>query len=446
MQAKPRVSLSKPVLAVILVAVLALSAFNTYMILAHQPSSTAVSYSFVVSPSGQSYQLRNERTGSTSTVGSAASAINSALAKGNSVYLDAGTYVLDRDIMATDKIGAKIEGDGATIVGNGHTITVYGGNYTMSQYATVSGLTLINATLRIENSFGTTVTNMNFENSSVGIELANTCTWSEDTQVENCYFINCTQGIVFDSPTANATGSYASSDIQRCFFNIRDNSVGINVEEGAQFSDSQMMNVRMWTGQDGHTNQTGLLVDGSMYQTLLSSVVFESFTDAPNSMYAIDLGKNCNPAPTMDGDVNFLGNWTANIHNPYGKWISGLGSAFSKQNVAVPVGVSGQFGGNATITAVPLNIYTFEPKIQVSGAVANGEVITVRVRLLLADNVVSTAVTQAFNSTGSAWLSNDQMLALFPSQSVIVGVVFDAQSNAASTDAAVTVSGYGTTG
>ncbi len=362
--------------------------------------------------------------------GSVSSAINSALKHGASVYLNAGTYVLDRDIVVSNKIDAKIVGNGATIIGNGHKIIVYGNNFTTSQYASVSGLTLINGTLRIENSFGTTVTDMIFENTSVGIDLANTNTWSEDTQISNCYFINATQGIVFESPTANATGSYASSDIERCFFNIRDNSVGINVETGAQFSDSQMQNIRMWMGQDGVTNQTGLLVDGSMYQTLLTSVVFESFTDVPNNMYAIDLGKTCNPAPMLDGDVNFLGNWTANIHNPYSKWISGVGSAFERQNVNVPVGVNGQYGANATIQAIPLNIYTFEPKIQVQGTFANNEAVTVRVRLLFADNVVSNPVTQTFTSTGAAWLSNDQILTLFPSQSIIVGVVFDAQSSA----------------
>jgi hypothetical protein len=448
MRFKSKITLSKRVLAVILVAVLALSAFNTYMIFERPNFNTnAVAYDFVLSQNGNSYQIKNMLTGSSTSVsGGVSSAINSALDHGLSVYLNAGTYVLNKDIVVSNKVDAKIVGNDATIIGNGHRIIVYGDNYTTSQYATVSGLTMINGTLRIENSFASTVTNMIFENTSVGIDLANTNTWSEDTQISNCYFINATQGIVFETPTANATGSYASSDIQRCFFNIRDNSVGINVENLAQFSDSQMQDVRMWMGQDGVTNQTGLLVDGSMYQTLLSSVVFESFTDVPNDMFAIDLGQNCNPAPMMDGDVNFLGNWTANIHNPYSIWISGVGTAFEKLNVNVPVGVNEQYGINATITATPLSIFTFEPKIQAQGTFANNETVTVRVRLLFADNVVSNSVTQTFTAGEAVWLSNDQVLTLFPSQSVIVGVVFDAQSSASTTNVVVTVSGYGTAG
>ena len=117
---------------------LALSAFNTYMIL-QRPSANpnAVSYDFVLSQNGGSYQLKNMQTGSTARVsGSISSAVNSALAHGLSVYLNAGTYVLNKDILVSNKIGAKIVGDGATIIGNGHKIIVYGDNYTTSQYTT----------------------------------------------------------------------------------------------------------------------------------------------------------------------------------------------------------------------------------------------------------------------------------------------------------------------
>jgi len=450
MHVNSKITVSKRLIAVLLVALLALSAFNTYMIFERPSSparSSALSYDFVVSQSSGNYQLKNMLKDSIASVsGSASAAINSAFSQGNSVYLNPGTYSLSGNVLVSNKIDAQIVGNGATIIGNGHEIIIYGDNYTTSQYATISGLTIINGTITIENSFGTTISNMIFENTSVGIQLANTNTWSEDTKIEDCSFINATEGIDFQSPVGNATGSYASSEIYSCFFNIRDNSVGINVEPSAEFSDSQLQDVRMWMGQDGVTNQTGLLVDGAMDQTLLIGVVFESFTDVPNDMYAIDLGQACNPAPTLDGGVNFLGNWTATIHNPYGIWISGVGSAFEKENINVPVGVNGQYGANATIQVLPLRIFSFEPEIQVQGSFANNEVVTVRIRLIFADNVVSNSVTQTFTSSGSVWLSNSQMMQLYPSQDIIVGVVFDAQSSASTTNAVVTVSGYGTDG
>ena len=124
----------------------------------------------------------------------------------------------------------------------------------------------------------------------------------------------------------------------------------------------------------------------------------------------------------------------------------GVGSAFEKQNINVPVGVNGQYGANVTIQTLPLQIFTFEPKIQVQGSFPNNETVTVRIRLEFADNVISNGVTQTFTSSGAVWLSNDQMMQLYPSQDLILGVVVDAQSSASSTNAVVTVSGYGTDG
>ena len=130
---------------------------------------------------------------------------------------------------------------------------------------------------------------MVFENASTGIEFVNTNTWSEYNKVEDCQFINVTEGIAFRTPVfnfaegslVNATGSYASSVIERCSFKLRDFSVGIKVEKLAELSDSQLQNVRFWMGENGKSNQTGLYVDGAMYQTLLFGVVFESFASDP---------------------------------------------------------------------------------------------------------------------------------------------------------------------
>jgi hypothetical protein len=199
-------------------------------------------------------------------------------------------------------------------------------------------------------------------------------------------------------------------------------------------------------GQDGVNNQTGLLLGGTMTQSLFVGVVFESFTDQPNSMYAIDIGQTAKYPPILDGGVSFLGNWTAMIHNPYGIWISGVGSAFERQNENVPVGVNSQYGTNVTIQTLPLKIFTFTPKIQVTGSFTNNETITVRIRLQFADNVISNSVTKTFNNSTAVWLNDDDMMQLYPSQDVIWAVVVDAQSSSSSTNAVVTISGYGTAG
>ncbi len=160
----------------------------------------------------------------------------------------------------------------------------------------------------------------------------------------------------------------------------------------------------------------------------------------------MDIGQTAKYPPILDAGVSFLGNWTAMIHNPHGIWISGVGSAFERQNENVPVGISSQYGTNTTIQTLPLKIFTFTPKIQVTGGFANNETITVRIRLQFADNVISNSVTKTFTNSTSVWLTNDDMLQLYPSQDVIWAVVVDAQTSQSSTNAVVTVSGYGTAG
>ena len=78
MQKNSKITISKRVIAIILVALLAISAFNTYMIL-DKPSgpvdSVAVSFDFILTQSGHNYHLKNMLTGATTTSASASSAI-----------------------------------------------------------------------------------------------------------------------------------------------------------------------------------------------------------------------------------------------------------------------------------------------------------------------------------------------------------------------------------
>ena len=449
--------LSKRAIVILLAALLVLSAFNTYLIFEGTRSSmstNAVNYDYVLSQNSNSYKLKNMLTGYVADEPTSAStAINSALASGKSVYLNPGTYVLADDVLVSNKVNAKIVSDnGATIMGNGHKIIVYGDNYTTSRNAVISGLTLINATIRVENSFGTTIQNTVFENTSTGVEFTNTDTWSEYNKVEDCQFINATEGITFRTPvfnfadsSINATGSYSSSIIERCSFNLRDFSVGIKVEKLAELSDSQIQDVRFWIGENGRANQTGLYVDGSMFQTLLFGVVFESFTSDPVYLFGIDIGDNCDPAPTLDSGVSFLGNWTAKVHDSQGIWLSGTGALF-KLEQKVPIGANNQYGTNESIQTRPLTIFSFKPKIAVEGSFSNNETVTVRVRIEYIDNVISAPVVRTFVSSGAVWLSDDDMMQLFPSQSIIWAILVDAKTSSGSTDAVVTVSGYGTAG
>jgi len=446
-----KITLSKRVFALILVIALALSAVNTYLIFdlrrALQDAAHDSTYDYVIFQDGSMYKAKNQASGYIDfTSADASLVISQAIAEGNTVYIKPGDYILSTDVQVYNKINAKIVSDGASIIGNGNKLVIKGDNWTRSQYNRISGLEIINGTIRIENSFGTTVSNIAFVNSSTALELANTATWSEGTKIEDCRFVNSRESIVFRTPTGNGTGSYASSKISRCFFNILDNSIGIIVERLAEFSDSQLQDVRMWMGENGFIrNQTGLLIDGSMHQTLLYGVVFESFADYPEQLYAISLGETSITPPILAGGISFLGNWTAKIHNPFNKWISGSGAVFKQENLNIPIGLNGQYGPTETIQLRPLTIADFKPKIQVQGSFANNETITVRFRLEFVDNVISQSVEKPFSNATALWLDDDDILKMLPSQSVIWNILVDAKASSASTDATVRISFYGIT-
>jgi hypothetical protein len=445
-----KITLSKRVLAIICIAALLLSAIDTYLLYdlnrALQDSAHDSTYDYVIFQDGGTYKAKNQASGSVDLSSTNASFVmNQAIARGNAVYIKSGNYALNSDIQVYNKMNAKIVSDGACIVANMKKLIIKGDNYTCSQNNLISGLTIINGTVRIENSFGTTISNLLFENCQTALELANTATWTEGTKIEDSRFINSTASIVFKTPTGNATGSYASTEVRRCFFNLLDNSVGIVVERLAEFSDSQLQDVRMWMGENGFkSNQTGLLVDGSMHQTLLFGMVFESFADYPTELYAMSLGETSITPPILAGGISFLGNWTARIHNPFSKWIAGVGSVFRQENLNVPVGLSGQYESTVNIQMRPLTIASFKPKIQVQGSFAGNETVTVRFRLEFVDNAISGSVEKSFSNSTAMWLSDDDILKMLPSQSIIWDILVDAKASIASTDAIVQVSVYGT--
>ncbi|MCL2359193.1 hypothetical protein [Candidatus Bathycorpusculum sp.] len=449
---------SKRALTIVFVALLVLSIFNTYLILEGTHSSmstTVVNYDFVLSQDGSTLKLKNMRSGYVIQPQSLQEALNKALSEGNSVYINQGTYTLNGDIHIINKLNARIISDGAIIYSNGHKIIIYGTDYTTSQYGLISGLTLINGTIHVENSFATTITNTKFINTTTGIEFLNTNTWSEYSKIEGCQFVNNTESIVFRSPIngtqsgkdiGNATSSYASTIIERCYFNIQDYAVGIKVEQHAEFSESRMQNLRFWMGENSQrSNQTALLLDGSMYQTLLLGVVFESFADDPSYMYAIDVGKNGGPMPKLDGGVSYLGNWTVPIHNPFKIGLRSDTKTAVKYETIVPVGTSGEFSETQSLECRPLTITDFKPKIDVVGNLKHDEIITVRIRIKYVDNAISNSVIHTFNTNGSEFLSDNEIIQLFSSQSVITAILVDAKTNTISTNAKVTVSSYGAT-
>jgi hypothetical protein len=403
------------------------------------------------------YMLKNGRNGTIESNSTDASFVfNEAFNRGNTVFIISDEYSLNSDVNIANKKNARLDSDGASLTLNGNKIIIRGETYQNSQYDQISGLIILNGSVRIENSFFTTITNMIFENCTTAIELANTNAWTEGTKIDTVHFNKCTQGIVFRTNTSDillgriSTGSYGNTEIVRVYFNQLDNSVAITVEQNAEFTNGQIQNVRIWIGEFGNYNQTGLLlnVNSSMYQTLMDDVVFESFAKGTleNALiYAVKMDLTNYGTPILESGVSFLGGWTNRIGNKQGNWILSGGSIFKQENVTVGVNPF-QYPAKATaIQMSPATISGFKPKVSVQGNFIQNETVTVRFRLEFVDNVVTNAVEKSFNSSGSLWLSDDDLMRLFPSQNMIYAILVDAKVSSAGTDATVRIDLYGLT-
>jgi len=402
------------------------------------------------------YLAKNGQTGAVDFNSTdAATVFNQALANGNNVFVKSDEYLINSDIYMLNKKNARLDSDGATLNLSQNSIIVRGDNFEHSQNNQVSGFVIFNGTVHIENSFGTTVTNMILENCTVGLELANTNTWTEGTRIDTIHFDKCIQGIVFRTNTSsssaafeNSTGSYANTQVNRCYFNQLDNSVAIIVEKQAEFTDGQIQDVRIWMGEFDKFNQTGLKLDGSMYKTILDSVVFESFAPLPLDnayFYAMKIGQTAFQSPIIGSGVNILGNWTARIFNPFSVWIYGVGGVFGQTGIGIPIGGSNSYGPAQIIQVHPATIATFKPKVTVQGNFQNNETVTVRFRVEFIDDVVSSSVEKTFTNNSSLWLNDDDFLRLYAYPDVIFAILVDAKVSSVGTDAAVTVDCYGTT-
>ncbi len=334
--------------------------------------------------------------------------------------------------------------NGAKLNLNGNFLILKGESWNNSKQNSIEGLTIINGGIFLENSFMTTIKDCTFIDSEEGVVFSNTNGWTECTKIEDCYFINVKRGIVFKSPSENGTSSYANTEIKRCYFELGiENAIGIHVEPLSNFNEGLIQNVRFWMGKVGY-NQTGILLEGSMLNTLIQDTVFESFAGYPQSIYGIKLGHDCEP-PIFGQGLIFCGNLTCSIYNPYGKWLYGAGGAFKVEDVNVPLGLNDVYGAYREIGLVPhLSLSSIcDVKIRLEGEFSQGETVAVRFRFKFIDNVFSKEVVVNFNQTDTVWLSYDDLLVMWPSRNIILSLIVDAKTTMTSSAVNVLVSVYG---
>ena len=345
--------------------------------------------------------------------------LNWAVKKGFNINVKSGEYDLRSNVEILNKSKVVVIGNGATLQCNGYEFVIKGTEWSFSSYNLIDGFTFVDGKVRIENSFGTTISNNVFRYCTTALELANTKTWSEATLIENCFFVNSTEAsIVFKTPAGgNATGSYASSIIANCFFNLIDNTNGIVVEEDAKFNNGEVKDGRFWLS-DGIGTQTGILVEGSMNGTRISGVEFESFIEkeALNRQikrYGIELGLNVS-APTIESGTAWLGHYTSHVYNPSGNWLPGDGGLI-KANCTLNAEKRADF-----FHGEPRRIADFEAKFTIldQTRLEPGEVVRLNFTLLFVDFSGLSKIIELNETIPSRWLSLDEKLELYPTMNL----------------------------
>lgn len=415
--------------------------------LAFRDISYVEGYDYIVYADEINIKVKNGATGQVDFTGEELSQVLSfILNDGLKIFIKAAEYNVSSNIQLQNLTGVKIVSNGARLNLNGNSFIVAGEHWEDSKHNSIEGLTMVNGGIFVENSFMTTIKDCVFINSQEGVVLSNTNGWTECTVIEHIYFINATRGIVFKTPVDNGTRSYANTEIKQCYFELRsEGAIGIHVESRADFNEGIIQNARFWMGGVDERNQTGIYIEGSMLNTLLQDVVFESFANFPQNICGIVVTENCDP-PVLGHGVVFCGNLTESISNPHGKWIYGAGGSFKAINVSVPVGLDNTYGEAQEIGVIPhlaLAISSLNVKVQVDGAFSEGEIINVRLKLKFIDNNFSKQMEISFNEAKTIWLDNEALLDIWPTRHIVTSLVVDAKSTAKASNVTVKVSVYG---
>jgi hypothetical protein len=115
---------------------------------------------------------------------------------------------------------------------------------------------------------------------------------------------------------------------------------------------------------------------------------------------------------------------------------------FKVTSLSVSVGRGGVYGSASVITS-PSGVITY-PRIKItwSGTFGSGETVTVKVEAVYTDN--STAyIEKSATTTGSLWLTDDDIIALISQGKNITKLNIYAKTNLSSTSVTVTVDAYG---
>ena len=401
-------------------------------------------YDYLLFPSNDNgiitYQLNSGITGTKVLNNSSlVNVISYALDNGKILEFKNGEYVLDADLIIENKSKLMIKGQNSNFNLNGHKIIIRSENHETNKDNQISNFNFFNGTgIKLENSWGAIIEHCDFENCTVGTVLSNTYSWTEGTRLEGNLWRNCQTGLIFKKPTPNATSSYENTVIESCKFDLYNNSlVGILVEDNAHFSNSQIKDTRIWMHANKTQSQTGILINGTMTNTILSGVQIESFCNSNGTIYGISLEENASGFSTMG--VTFLGeNYTARIDNFHNIDLPG---AFRVNKI---IQFDNSLNNYSMIYKDPFSIVSFDSFITCEDISPN-EQVTVQIKLNFIDHTTSELLTlPVFNINQTIHeLTKEELFKLYPSQNTIQNIEIYTQTNLIDSQTQIFIKVYG---
>jgi hypothetical protein len=391
-------------------------------------------YDYVIFQDGADVKAKNAQNQIEFTSTDISEVLNEVAKHGSRIEIQSGYYALSGNVEILNRKDVTILADGVALQCNGHKIGIYGDNYELSQSNTLEGLMIINGSIRIENSYRTKISSVTFENCTIAaLELANSNTWTEATQIEDSHFEHCKRGIVFETPTFQGTDSYSKTEIIDCNFNVYDGATGIVVESEASFVDGSVRDIRIWLKNSSQSeSQTGIYLAGSMMNTYLSSVVFESFTNQTTVPDAVRCGilysNSVSETPIIGSGVQFLGDFTNFIYNSGGAHVYGVGGLFKGERLL-------NFSKTEIVHAYPLRIADFDLELTVSN-ISPKEAITVTIGTNFIDQTQLTYKIE-FKEDGSRWLTNNEKYEIYPSRNLLNSFSLNTDSSISDSNAEI---------
>jgi hypothetical protein len=222
-------------------------------------------------------------------------------------------------------------------------------------------------------------------------------------------FDHCTisDNMIFESNWSDTTINVGGRLYNKSGIALLNNNNAIPKPKATKIQNNTIYTSRTnWTHPDGSIKQGyngGILIDSTYNSTIIENNVIDNvYGDA-----VIHLGNN----PIIRNNLEYPTD------------------TFKASSISTSIGTGNAYGASTSLLSASGMITFFNEKITIDGKFAENEKITVKTELVYSDETIS-FLENSFNSIGSHYLTNDELLSLWKNQATIRKINIYAKSTA----------------